>query len=269
MIRRLARAAAARFLVPRGSRREALWIGARLGVLTREGIHRLDERYYSGDGPQIDYAGDAHNTRGFLPWEGPVVQRFFAGCPRVLVLAAGGGREVLALRKMGIDADGYECHPGLAAFATGLLERHGVPGPVGVVGRDEAPRTGRRYDGVIVGWGAYMLIQGRARRVAFLRDLRALVGPGAPLLLSFFYRDGSRFRHALIGRAANALRRLRGREAIEDGDILAPNFIHLFTEDEVRAELRDGGFECVFYSTEGTGHAVGVAVDDRSTAAAG
>lgn len=258
---RLARAAAARLLAPRGSRREAVWMGARLGGLTREGIHRLDERYYGGDGPRIDYAGEAHNTRGLFAWEAPAVERFFADRRKLLVMAAGGGREVLALRRMGFEADGYECHPGLAAAATELLARHGHPGPVGVVPRDEAPRTEARYDGVIVGWSAYMLIQGRARRIAFLRGVRDLVGPGAPILLSFFYRDGSAHRHAWIGRTANALRRLLGREAVEEGDILDPNFIHLFTEVEIRDELREGGFDCVFYSTEGTGHAVGRAVE--------
>ena len=260
IVRRLARRGAAA-LLRRGSVLEGAWIGARLGVLDREGIHALDERYYaaSGGDTHIDYAGEAHNTRGLFAWEAPVVERFFAGRTRILVLAAGGGREVLALRKMGFAADGFECHPGLVAAANALLAKHGFAGDVAVVPRDEAPRVERRYDGVIVGWSAYMLIQGRERRVAFLRDLRALVGLGAPLLVSFFYREGSRFRHGLIERVGNALRAARGRERVEPGDVLAPNFIHLFTEDEVRAELREAGWETVFYSTEGTGHAVGVA----------
>ena len=248
-------------LAPRGSRREALWIGARLGALTREQVHALDERYYAAAaaGGHIDYAGDAHNLRGLFAWEAPVVERFFAGRRRILVLAAGGGREVLALRRMGFDADGFECHPALVAAANRLLAREGFAGDMAVVPRDEAPRTEQRYDGVIVGWSAYMLIQGRARRIALLRDLRALAEPGSPLLLSFFYRDGSPFRHDLIARAGNALRSALGREPLEEGDTLAPNFIHLFTQAEVRAELREAGFEPVFYSTEGTGHAVGIA----------
>jgi hypothetical protein len=258
--RRVLRKGAA-VLAPRGSLAESVWIGARLGALDRDGVHRLDERYYAGGkgGEHIDYEGDAHNTRGLFDWEAPVVARWFAGRGRLLVLAVGGGREVLALRKLGIEADGAECHPGLVDAANRLLARHGFAGDVRVVPRDQAPVTQTRYGGVIVGWSAYMLVQGRARRIALLRGLRALVEPGSPVLVSFFFRDGSPFRHGVITRVGNALRRARGREPLEEGDILGPNFIHLFTEAEVRAELREGGFDPVFYSTEGTGHAVGIA----------
>lgn len=252
----------ASLVAPRGSLAESVWIGARLGVLDRDGVHRLDERYYAGgkEGEHIDYEGDAHNTRGLFDWEKPVVARWFADRGRVLVLAAGGGREVLALRRLGIAADGFECHPGLVAAANDLLARQGLAGDVRVVPRDAAPETETRYGGVIVGWSAYTLVQGRDSRVAMLRGLRALVEPGSPVLVSFFYRDGSPFRHGVIARLGNALRRLHGAEPLEEGDTLGPNFMHLFTEDEIRAELREGGFDPVFYSTEGTGHAVGVAI---------
>lgn len=230
--------------------------------MTPAQVHALDERYYAGGraGEHIDYAGDAHNLRGLFDWEARVIPRFFPPGGALLVLAAGGGREVLALARLGYRVDGYECHPGLVMAARRLLERERVAARVGLVPRDAAPETGRTFDGVIVGWSAYMLVQGRARRVALLRGLRARVGAGAPILLSFFHREGSPFRHGAITRAANALRRLRRAEPVEPGDTLAPNFIHLFTEDEVRGEMRDGGWDPVFYSTEGTGHAVGRAV---------
>ncbi|HEU4455376.1 MAG TPA: class I SAM-dependent methyltransferase [Longimicrobium sp.] len=237
-------------------------VGVRLGLMTREQLHALDERYYSGGkgGEHVDYSGDAHNLSGLFDWEQPVIERFFAPGGRLLVMGAGGGREVVALARMGYRVDGCEPHPGLVDYATRLLEREGVDATMSVVPRDTVPRAETRYDGIVVGWGTYMLVQGRARRIALLRELRALAVPGAPVLLSFFYRDaGSPFRHDLIARLGSALRRRRGLEPVEEGDALAPNFIHLFTEEEVRAELREGGWEPVLYDTFGTGHAVGIA----------
>jgi len=260
LVRRLARGARSR-----GGRilREG-WLGGvvtgvRLGLMSREELHALDERYYSGGkaGEHIDYAGEAHNRSGLAEWERRVLERFFPPRGRLLVMGAGGGREVLALARMGYDVDGFEPHPGLVDFANSLLEREGVSSRVSVSARDETPRSDARYDGVIVGWGAYMLIQGRARRIALLRGLRALAAPGAPVVLSFFYRDpGSPFRHGLIARLGSALRRRRGDEPVEEGDALAPNFVHLFTEAEVRSELAEAGWDPVFHDTFGTGHAV-------------
>jgi SAM-dependent methyltransferase len=260
-LRRLKRAVLSR--VDRGLRMG--WLGSvvtgvRLGLMTREQLHALDEKYYSGGkkGEHIDYAADRHNLSGLAEWERRAVDRFFAPGGRLLVMGAGGGREVLALARMGYRVDGCEPHPGLVDYARHLLAREGVDATMTVVPRDTVPRVETRYDGILVGWGAYMLIQGRARRIALLRDLRALAAPGAPVILSFFYRDGgSPFRHRLIARLGSALRRRRGLEPVEEGDALAPNFIHLFNEVEVRAELAEGGWEPVLYDTFGTGHAVG------------
>lgn len=233
-------------------------MGARLGMASRQGLHALDERYYSGGGAgeHIDYAGDAHNRSGLFGWERRMVERFFPPSGRLLVTAAGGGREVLALARMGYAVDGFEPHAGLVDAARRLLAREGVDARIAVSPRDQAPRTDARYDGVIVGWSSYTLTQGRARRIAFLRDLRALARPGAPLLLSFFFRDRSPFRHGVIARVGTALRRIRGGEPVEEGDALAPNFVHLFTEAEIRDELRQAGWEPVFHSIDETGHAV-------------
>ena len=38
-----------------------------------------------------------------------------------MVVGGGGGREVLALRRLGYEVDGFECDPGLVACANELL----------------------------------------------------------------------------------------------------------------------------------------------------
>jgi hypothetical protein len=134
--------------------------------------------------------------------------------------------------------------------------------------RDSCPAGERRYGGAIVGWGAYTLIQGRARRVGFLPALRERTLPGAPLLLSFFPRsnqadsggpsDEWRFRHTAA--VANTLRRATLREPVELGDYLEPNYVHYFTEEEIRRELEEAGFRLIEYEARPYGHAVARAV---------
>jgi hypothetical protein len=89
------------------------------------------------------------------------------------------------------------------------------------------------------------------RRVAFLRELRALLPAGAPVLLSFFTRDPATPRHRIVAAVARVVRRLRGGEPIELGDDLTPNYLHPFTEDEVASELADGGFRIVRFRLQG------------------
>ena len=122
-------------------------------------------------------------------------------------------------------------------------------------------RGKKAYEGIIVGWGAYMLIQGSEKRVAFLRSLRELVFPGAPILLSFFHRGMGGHRHRAAGLIANTTRQLLRRPRLEIGDALSPNYVHYFTEKEVNEELQHGGFDPEFYSDKGYGHAVGLAAE--------
>jgi hypothetical protein len=227
---------------------DAAWAGLWLGALRREDLFDVDTAYYL----ELDrYRSDEHNRHGLFAWEEASLRDCFPPSGRLLVTAAGGGREVLALAARGYEVDGFECNPGLVAYATDLLARDGVAATVRLLPPDRAPAAGGPYDGAIVGWGSYMLVPGRARRVAFLRELRALLPPGAPILLSFFTREPGTPRHRIVAAVARVVRRLRGGEPIEVGDDLTPNYLHPFTEPEIASELADGGFRIARFRPQG------------------
>ena len=102
-----------------------------------------------------------------------------------------------------------------------------------------------------MGWGSYMLIAGRARRIALLRRLRALVPDGSPLLLSFFTRPEVQLRLKAEYRVARLIRRLLRREPPEFGDDLIPVYVHRFDQAEIEAEMRAAGFRLARYEPEG------------------
>lgn len=242
----------------------ALFTGFWLGVLDRESLHRIDEAYYN---QESRYQDEQYNRMGLFAWEMEVVRGYFSGCRTLMLVGAGGGREVLALAQMGFAVDGYECHPRLIATANRLLKEAAVPARVERLVRDACPSGAKIYDGIIVGWGAYMLIRGRGRRVAFLKQLRTRMESEAPLLISFFYREGTPHRLHLTAAIGNALQSLRGRRSeasIEPGDDLAPNFVHHFTQEQIASELAEAGFRLALYSTRGYGHAVGMAVGEKA-----
>lgn len=235
---------------------KAVHVGIWLGVLSRRSLHALDEVFYRREDA---YTCRDHARRGLFAWEAMALERHFAACRSIAVTSAGAGREVLALDARGVRAEGWECNPHLVALAHEYLAEAGVAANVHECERDVCPDLGQGFDGAIVGWGGYMHIQGRPRRVQFLRDLRAFLPEQARVLLSFFVLPSSARLHRITAAIARPLRSLLGRELAELGDVLDPFFQHYFTEEEIRSELTAAGLRLVQFSKEGYGHAVGLA----------
>jgi hypothetical protein len=234
-----------------------VYIGFWLGLLTHDQLYAIGERRYSRD---QRYRTDEYNKAGLWDWEKTAVDQHFTGCTKVLLAAAGGGREVIALRQRGIDVEAFESDPDLVRFANQLLQREGMVPDIQLVPWDAAPDGVRDRDGAIVGWGAYMHIRGGERRTAFLRGLRRRLSAGSPLLVSFNTRqEGSPYFRgiAAVGRVVAFLLR---RDPIDVGDSLVPNYAHYFTREQMEAEMAAAGFRLISYERLEYGHAVGRAV---------
>jgi len=237
-----------------GALHEGFW----LGVLRADDLDAITAGHY---GQSQEYASAEHNQRGLFDWERVVVEQYFQPGSRILVAAAGAGREILALRQAGFQVEGFDCSPTLVqagdALFDGLGERRGVT----LCAAGQVPCGPALYQGLIVGWTGYTHIPTRRRRIAFLEGLRHRAMPGAPVLISFFPRDRSSQYENLnywIARVSRFL--FRGRkEEPEPGDHLGWCFSHTFTREEVEAELRAAGFRPAYYSELGEGHAVGIA----------
>jgi hypothetical protein len=240
-------------MVKAGSLIRMIVVGFWLGILPRNMLHRIDENFYDTD---KKYCDDIFNRSGLFPWEDQMIRAYFTTCTSLRVASAGGGREMYALHQLGFVVDGFECHPNLVRCANRLFESEDVPLHVENARRDECPDSARIYNGFIVGWSAYTLIQGTRRRRAFLKQVHRQVADGGPVLLSFFHRPraSSYFRFVVTG--ANMLRALFREEMLELGDNLSPNYVHHFTEAELRDELADAGFDLIYYGLNGAGHAV-------------
>lgn len=232
----------------------SIFTGFWLGFLSREQIHAVGEHYFK---KERFYRTDEYNTRGLFDWEKRAVEKHFGGCKRLLVAAAGGGREVIALRKLGFEVDGFEAHPELLSFANDLLEREGMIPDIRPAPWDHCPPISEKYDGALVGWGAYMHIRGRQRRIGFLRELRQTLKEGAPLLLSFYVRGEKARYHRWVGKFGRATARVLRRETVDTGDCLLPFYAHFFTQRPLEEELVAGGFEPVAYELYEYGHAIG------------
>jgi cyclopropane fatty-acyl-phospholipid synthase-like methyltransferase len=229
---------------------EGVW----LGLSSREVLHRITDRQYL---TWKHYRAVDFNESDLLPWEKAAVDRYFSECRSILLGACGGGREILALARRGIQVDGFECSAALVESCRTLLASKGIEAKVLQSLPDQVPEGLGIYDGLIMGWGGYVHIPGREARIRFLKQFRRQVRAGGPMLLSFFPRSDSRqIRWTFV--IARFVRRASGsRETVDFGDTLPGVFQHLFTKEEIESELRDSGFKIEYYSEEPCGQVVG------------
>jgi len=251
--------------------RDRLWTaftacfdGVWLGLLDHRRLARFDEDVYDEgtdvhEGRLISYSDRAYNLAGMHSWEAAAVAANFAPGSRVVVTSAGAGREVIALLQQGFDAVGYEPNRTLVATGSGLLAELEHGERLQACERDAFPAAVARCDGIVVGWGGYSLICGRARRVAFLRAARHALAPGAPILCSFLMRSPDTRYYAIVARTSRLVRGMRRAERPELGDTMRRHYIHFFTREEIELELRAAGFRPVAFSSVPYGHVVALA----------
>jgi hypothetical protein len=232
---------------------EGVW----LGCLSADDLNAVTAKHF--DESQY-FASSAHNLSGFLDWERPLLARYFRRGSRILVAAAGAGREILALRKMGFDAEGFECSLPLVRASQEIFDQLGESKYLVHCPADTVPPGPPIYDGLIVGWSAYTHIPSKPRRTAFLQALRQRALPHSPLLISFFTRLPNSYDD-VVYRTARLCRSFGDKELLSRGDRLEwSRYVHRFTREEVEAEFKTAGFKIEQYSEEnGGGQAVGTA----------
>lgn len=246
---------------------QAIIDGLALGLFDRQTLSELDRQFYDDArelvaGKQRPFRDELSIRQGLHDWEQQVIEEVFPPEGRIVVTAAGAGREVLALCEMGYDAWGFEPHAALVAAGDAVLSRLGYPGRLEVCARDAWPTQAGSASAVVIGWTSYTHIPDRWRRQNLLDGARRALPAGGPLVASFGVRSGWHRDLQVVALVAGALRRARHDDPVEYGDWLAgdaraPMFVHLFSEPEMRAELSASGFATERFREAPCGHVVG------------
>ncbi len=239
----------------------AAWTGAQalgLGLLDADELVRLTVQRFESS----TYLDPAYNLEaGLWLWEREAVQRFFPPTGRILVGAAGSGREMIALHRMGYTVQGFDCAHTLAEAGQRLLRDAGCSAPLTWAPPGTVPELKGPFDGAIMGWSGYMYIPLRSQRVQLLQDFRGLLRCGGPLLVSFQTREHYERRMVWSARGANWIRKLRGVPPVTTGDRLDNGFKHWFNRDDIEGEMAEAGLRMEWYGADGYGWAVGTRAD--------
>ncbi len=223
---------------------QALW----LGVLDADSLNQVTRSGYSeasGFGSE-----DFNLIQGFWPWEASAVRTYFKDCENVLVAGAGGGREAIALSRLGFRVTAFDFSTDLTAACRRNAKKANAEVLVLDAPPDRLPEELDVFDGIIVGRGVYHHIPTRRRRIDFLRGFLEHARPQAPIFISdFFTRAAHSRNHQAIQLIANLVRISRfDPNRVELGDWLSICMQHAFVQEEIEAELAAAGFRTQLYA---------------------
>jgi 2-polyprenyl-3-methyl-5-hydroxy-6-metoxy-1,4-benzoquinol methylase len=232
-----------------GSVIRAFWQAVWLGLLDPDALNEITWSYYIG---KSGFESEDFNIhQGLWPWEADVIREHFKDKKHILVAGAGGGREVIALARLGYDVTAFDFSSYLTSACRRNIQKAGCHAQVFDTLPDKLPDGLGAYNALLIGRGFYHHIPSRTRRVAFLGACRAHLDLGAPIILSDFFTRSVDSKFYLQTRTvANILRWLRNhKEQVELGDWLTNCMQHAFTREEIEKEFLDAGIELEDYAT--------------------
>lgn len=234
---------------------DAALSGFWLGIMSEKAIDRYNKYHYDRLPKYLD---DKYNLSGLHRWEYERIKKFFYASKTFLLIGAGGGRETAALRKWGVEIDSYECSEKFVAYGNDFLKRNNIDASITWLPVNSVPDLIKKYDGIILGWGAYTHIYGSWNRISLLKKLHPFCKNETQIMISFFTRNGMGRKDKIVGSVSNFFRFFCRRPKTEAGDRLESYFAHYFNRQEIESELKQSGFSLLEYYDEEYGCAVGV-----------
>ncbi|MGA9754291.1 MAG: class I SAM-dependent methyltransferase [Desulfobaccales bacterium] len=181
----------------------------------------------------------------------PVEQEMLEGIPlksgRVLILGVGGGREAIALARMGFEVVGLDFSPEMVAQAQKNAARHSInlKGMVQEFSSLEVPAGS--FDLMVLFAAMYSSIPTRRKRIQMLTKINRGLKPGGYFLCQFQFDPKPHINYRAISARKIFARLTGGNRDYEVGDVIwGSEFSHIFqSTDDLRDEFIEAGFEVV------------------------
>jgi hypothetical protein len=218
--------------------------------------HQFNDRVYT----RITlYTSDHHNSTLF-DWERRVIDNYFPHPPaRILIGAAGGGREMLYLSKMGYDVAGFEPIVSLVNNIQRIIDKNKLLCSL-CAGYEELTNgipiieSNAPFQAIILGWTSLAHVGEEPIRKKLFQKLRQLC-PAGPVLVSWTNTyDTINYKRKML---RSLLMHLGAqRQSIADYYNSYSGFLHPFTVNEIEALAKEGGYSIAMLSRQSHPYAV-------------
>lgn len=218
-------------------------------VMRPDDLMELTKQSYGGPAGVEGWSRDKVVDSGLEETEKRMLAHLPLRSGRLLLLGLGGGRDAIALAKVGFEVTGVDFVPEMIERAKANALKRGVriEGIIQDFSRLDVPAAS--YDVVWLSAFMYSCIPTRKRRVEMLKRIAKALKPSGYFVCEFSWdRSPRRSRLAVRLRKAFAFVTL-GNFWYEPGDVLwgGVEFVHQFASPaEIKSEFEEGGFEVLY-----------------------
>lgn len=185
---------------------------------------------------------------GLFMDEERMLKNTFLNSGKILILGVGGGREAIALAKMGYEVTGTDFVEEMCNSALRNGEKAGVKFNVVTQEMSAPDFPPRSFDIAWLSVGMYSSIPSRKKRISFLKQINSILKTGGYFILQFHWKDKKKFSPV-----KETLKRFFGiiffgNFRYETGDSLwgDKEFLHFFHDEKLlRSELNESGMDIV------------------------
>jgi len=217
-------------------------------VMRPQDLVEFTRQDYGTDSYVSCYAREGFVEQGLTREETLLLEKLPLTSGRLLVMGMGGGRDAIALARLGFQVVGTDFIPAMVERALENAGQAGVELEGVVQDFSDLRLPPASFDAAVLFAGMYSSVPTRHRRIAMLRRVREVLKPGGYFVCQFFYqKDPNPRRGAEWARKALALLTW-GNFTYERGDTLFGNrdFYHYFIgEEEVAREFAAAGLKVV------------------------
>lgn len=217
-------------------------------IMRPKDLIEFNRRYYGKSAEIQDWSNERRILSGLNDLERSLLQKIGNRGGKLLLLGLGGGREAIALSKLGFEVTGIDFIRQMVDQARQNAADHGVKitGLVQEISALAVPDMEFEMAWLLA--GMYSSIPTRKKRVKMLKRIAAALKPGGHFIFGFFwYPQKSNSSAGFFFRKLIAWMTL-GYFRYEKGDMLRFNreYIHAFDSvDRLRKEVNEGGFELI------------------------
>jgi ubiquinone/menaquinone biosynthesis C-methylase UbiE len=213
--------------------------------------------WYADPGEHAIWA-DRRVTEGLNPTERGFVARYFDAPARVLNVGCGGGREAIALARLGHAVTAVDLMETFLAAAREHAARAGVAVEFRAADVTDLPFPDGSFDRVVMIGQMIGQVPRRAGRLRALAECRRVLADGGALFCSTNAIERS-WRYAAYFRVVNAVREIYNPHGLERGDAFVfrtggrfrpwrskrkRSIYHWYRREEFLADLAAAGFRC-------------------------
>jgi len=211
-----------------------------------EEIKALMYDHYQKRGAVESWGSLYVQTRGLDRQEEHFISHYLKERAKCLVLACGGGREPIALAKLGYQVTGIDASAPLIEKAKQYAESVSLPCTFHVGNILSLSLPNGKYDALFLSQVMYSAIPTKAARIRFLKSLHSFLEREGLLYLEFYTKSLSpKASHTKFLIKKRLAKLVRGYTELEEGDMIEKggHFFHVFQEEaEFLEEAKCGGF---------------------------